>query len=229
MPIIFPVRRLLTSRVAVFGIKEAMRLNWRETLLFAHVQKCKYFVILEWFPQSSFKSVLSEPRPLGGNSFAPPHPPTVRQHLSRLPTIDPNTRTLLLCGYPNVGKSSFINKVGTIPLACFSLVDAHPSLLYSEASCLFFLWGGALCQAWETVRKMLSGPCPRWPVDAPSNAAKIRSHKLVGVSVLMVGFSWAGHQSWRGSAAVCFYHQVPVCWTHGLQVPALAGLCCRVA
>lgn len=37
--------------------------------------------------------------------------PTVRQHLSRLPTIDPNTRTLLLCGYPNVGKSSFINKV----------------------------------------------------------------------------------------------------------------------
>lgn len=37
--------------------------------------------------------------------------PSVRQHLSRLPTIDPNTRTLLLCGYPNVGKSSFINKV----------------------------------------------------------------------------------------------------------------------
>lgn len=36
----------------------------------------------------------------------------MRQHLSRLPTIDPNTRTLLLCGYPNVGKSSFINKVG---------------------------------------------------------------------------------------------------------------------
>eukprot|EP00339_Tiarina_fusa_P005479 CAMPEP_0117024230 /NCGR_PEP_ID=MMETSP0472-20121206/18013_1 /TAXON_ID=693140 ORGANISM="Tiarina fusus, Strain LIS" /NCGR_SAMPLE_ID=MMETSP0472 /ASSEMBLY_ACC=CAM_ASM_000603 /LENGTH=506 /DNA_ID=CAMNT_0004730597 /DNA_START=432 /DNA_END=1952 /DNA_ORIENTATION=- len=35
----------------------------------------------------------------------------VRQHLSRLPSIDPNTRTLLLCGYPNVGKSSFINKI----------------------------------------------------------------------------------------------------------------------
>jgi len=33
----------------------------------------------------------------------------VRQHLSRLPSIDPNTRTLLLCGYPNVGKSSFMN------------------------------------------------------------------------------------------------------------------------
>lgn len=35
----------------------------------------------------------------------------VRQHLARLPAIDPNTRTLLICGYPNVGKSSFINKV----------------------------------------------------------------------------------------------------------------------
>lgn len=35
----------------------------------------------------------------------------VRQHMSRLPAIDPNTRTLLICGYPNVGKSSFINKV----------------------------------------------------------------------------------------------------------------------
>jgi nucleolar GTP-binding protein len=35
----------------------------------------------------------------------------VRQHICRLPAIDPNTRTLLICGYPNVGKSSFINKV----------------------------------------------------------------------------------------------------------------------
>jgi nucleolar GTP-binding protein len=35
----------------------------------------------------------------------------VRQHMGRLPSIDPNTRTLLICGYPNVGKSSFINKL----------------------------------------------------------------------------------------------------------------------
>ncbi|KAK3702869.1 hypothetical protein QZH41_014142 [Actinostola sp. cb2023] len=35
----------------------------------------------------------------------------VRQHLSRLPSIDPNTRTLLVCGFPNVGKSSFMNKI----------------------------------------------------------------------------------------------------------------------
>ena len=35
----------------------------------------------------------------------------VRQHMSRLPSIDPSTRTILVCGYPNVGKSSFMNKV----------------------------------------------------------------------------------------------------------------------
>ncbi|KAI0820085.1 GTP binding protein 4 [Trametes gibbosa] len=35
----------------------------------------------------------------------------VRKHISRLPAIDPTARTLLICGYPNVGKSSFINKV----------------------------------------------------------------------------------------------------------------------
>lgn len=35
----------------------------------------------------------------------------VRQHMSRLPSIDPNARTLLITGFPNVGKSSFMNKV----------------------------------------------------------------------------------------------------------------------
>ncbi|ORY63144.1 nucleolar GTP-binding protein [Pseudomassariella vexata] len=35
----------------------------------------------------------------------------VRQHLGRLPSIDPNTRTLLICGFPNVGKSSFLRSI----------------------------------------------------------------------------------------------------------------------
>jgi len=38
----------------------------------------------------------------------------VRQHLARLPSIDPYTRTIIICGFPNVGKSSFINKVNDI-------------------------------------------------------------------------------------------------------------------
>lgn len=35
----------------------------------------------------------------------------VRKHMARLPTINPYERTILLTGYPNVGKSSFINCV----------------------------------------------------------------------------------------------------------------------
>jgi nucleolar GTP-binding protein len=35
----------------------------------------------------------------------------VRKHLARLPGIDPHTRSLIITGYPNVGKSSFMNQV----------------------------------------------------------------------------------------------------------------------
>lgn len=44
----------------------------------------------------------------------------VRQHLSRLPTIDPTGLTLLVCGYPNVGKSSFVNCISR------AMVDVQP-------------------------------------------------------------------------------------------------------
>jgi nucleolar GTP-binding protein len=35
----------------------------------------------------------------------------LRRHISRFPTIDPSTRSLLICGYPNVGKTSLLNKL----------------------------------------------------------------------------------------------------------------------
>jgi nucleolar GTP-binding protein len=35
----------------------------------------------------------------------------VRKHLCRLPSIDPYARSILLTGFPNVGKSSFINNI----------------------------------------------------------------------------------------------------------------------
>jgi len=35
----------------------------------------------------------------------------VRKHLGRLPSINPYERTILITGFPNVGKSSFINTV----------------------------------------------------------------------------------------------------------------------
>lgn len=38
----------------------------------------------------------------------------VRQHLSRMPSIDPNTRTVLVTGFPNVGKTSFVNSLSRV-------------------------------------------------------------------------------------------------------------------
>ena len=35
----------------------------------------------------------------------------VRKHMGRLPLIDTNSRTLIITGYPNVGKSSFMNHI----------------------------------------------------------------------------------------------------------------------
>lgn len=35
----------------------------------------------------------------------------VRKHMARLPSINPYERTLLVTGFPNVGKSSFMNNV----------------------------------------------------------------------------------------------------------------------
>ncbi|KAB2615433.1 nucleolar GTP-binding protein 1-like [Pyrus ussuriensis x Pyrus communis] len=66
----------------------------------------------------------------------------IRQHVARLRSIDPNTMTVLICGYPNVGKSSFINKITRAD------VDVQPyafttkslfSLAHLSAAALFFL------------------------------------------------------------------------------------------
>lgn len=51
----------------------------------------------------------------------------VRQHMSRLPAIDPNTRTLLVCGYPNVGKSSFMNRKTKASCAAYGKCMTLPS------------------------------------------------------------------------------------------------------
>jgi nucleolar GTP-binding protein len=40
----------------------------------------------------------------------------VRKHLGRLPSIDTNARTLILTGFPNVGKSSVINVLKNKPV-----------------------------------------------------------------------------------------------------------------
>lgn len=59
----------------------------------------------------------------------------VRQHLSRLPSIDPNTRTLLLCGCPNAGEYNVDTfKVSVVKLwpEVFLCVCMHVDITYCE-------------------------------------------------------------------------------------------------
>lgn len=64
----------------------------------------------------------------------------VRQHMSRLPSIDPNTRTILVCGYPNVGKSSFINKVSRADVEVQPYAFTTKSLFVGHTDYKYLRW-----------------------------------------------------------------------------------------
>ncbi len=58
----------------------------------------------------------------------------VRKHLGRLPSIDPFLPTLLLFGFPNVGKSSYMNcitkadvEVSSMPFSTQNIFVGHTS------------------------------------------------------------------------------------------------------
>lgn len=63
----------------------------------------------------------------------------VRKHMSRLPSINPFEKTLLITGFPNVGKSSFINhithanvEVQPYPFTTQSLYVGHTDFNYTR-------------------------------------------------------------------------------------------------
>merc|ERR1719347_1789380 len=64
----------------------------------------------------------------------------VRQHLARLPTIDPNTRTLLITGFPNVGKSSFINKISRADVEVQPYAFTTKSLYVGHTDYKYLRW-----------------------------------------------------------------------------------------
>ncbi|GFT27392.1 nucleolar GTP-binding protein 1 [Nephila pilipes] len=64
----------------------------------------------------------------------------VRQHMSRLPSIDPNTRTILICGFPNVGKSSFINKITRAEVEVQSWAFTTKSLYVGHTDYKYLRW-----------------------------------------------------------------------------------------
>lgn len=64
----------------------------------------------------------------------------VRQHLARLPSIDPNTRTLMITGYPNVGKSSFINKISRANVDVQNYAFTTKSLFVGHTDYKYLPW-----------------------------------------------------------------------------------------
>jgi nucleolar GTP-binding protein len=64
----------------------------------------------------------------------------VRQHMARLPSIDPNTRTLLVTGYPNVGKSSFMNKITRANVEVQPYAFTTKSLFVGHTDYRFLTW-----------------------------------------------------------------------------------------
>jgi nucleolar GTP-binding protein len=64
----------------------------------------------------------------------------VRQHMARLPSIDPHTRTLLVCGYPNVGKSSFVNAVSRADVEVQPYAFTTKSLYVGHVDYKYMRW-----------------------------------------------------------------------------------------
>jgi GTP-binding protein EngB required for normal cell division len=64
----------------------------------------------------------------------------VRKHLSRLPSIDPTTRTLIVTGYPNVGKSTFMNEVSRADVDVQPYAFTTKSLFVGHFDYDYFRW-----------------------------------------------------------------------------------------
>jgi nucleolar GTP-binding protein len=64
----------------------------------------------------------------------------VRKHLSRLPNIDPNGRSIIITGYPNVGKSSFMNLVTRANVEVQSYAFTTKSLFVGHTDYDFIPW-----------------------------------------------------------------------------------------
>ncbi|KAH7830453.1 putative Nucleolar GTP-binding protein 1 (NOG1) [Monocercomonoides exilis] len=64
----------------------------------------------------------------------------VRQHLSRLPNINPTTKTLIISGYPNVGKTSLVNQLTNTKLDVQPYAFTTKSLLLGHMDFKYSTW-----------------------------------------------------------------------------------------
>lgn len=64
----------------------------------------------------------------------------VRMHLQRLPVIQTSARTLLLAGFPNVGKSSFVNRLSNANVEVQPFAFTTKSLFVGHFDHLYTRW-----------------------------------------------------------------------------------------
>jgi hypothetical protein len=84
--------------------------------------------------------------------------------LSRLPSIDPNTRTLLVTGFPNVGKSSFVNKITRAEVEVQPYAFTTKSLFVGHTDYQYLRWQVRDQPMSRSRRPPLVSPLPRPPV-----------------------------------------------------------------
>ena len=121
----------------------------------------------------------------------PPPPLQVRQHMGRLPSIDPNTRTLLVCGYPNVGKSSFMNKGAGGDRGAGGGRGAWADRVVGPAQVVGA--GGSFCAPALTAGT--AAPCPTAPY--PARAAVTRADVEVQPYAFTTKSLYVGHTDYK--------------------------------
>ena len=133
-------------------------------------------------PKTKNTVVLTTLGPPPSRQPQPTKPPTaapraqVRQHMSRLPSIDPNTRTLLLCGYPNVGKSSLMNKLTRAEVEVQPYAFTTKSLYVGHMDYKYLRWQAraAAAPALGVLQAALESP----PQQLPASGRRARAASL---------------------------------------------------
>jgi len=64
----------------------------------------------------------------------------VRQHLTQLPELDPDKRTFIVCGFPNVGKSTFVNKMTCADVKIYQCAFTTRALFIGHMEYNFMTW-----------------------------------------------------------------------------------------
>ena len=144
-------------------------------------------------------------------------------------------RTLIVTGFPNVGKSSFVNKVRLRnvvslhdPLSIDCGYLGHTNVkLQSRCSCHSYV---SICMSCCRANTHTHAG-----IKMERAAMPTERHTLTYIYIYILAYTrththtpWSrvvgpGDTGGRGGSAVCLHHKVALRWTRRLQLPSLAG------